>query len=66
MEHRSCENCVFSFDIPYSDYVECRRMPPINATVTKTGFPTTPKDAWCGEFNKKIDTEGWVQLGLFD
>lgn len=69
MEHRSCENCDFSATTSQtigSAYMECRRFPPVENSGARSGFPLTLTDSWCGEFVRKIDTEGWVQVGLFD
>jgi hypothetical protein len=54
MESRSCEKCTYAFPITGSDWVECRRYPPIEATSTRSGFPTSPLKGWCGEYKLHI------------
>lgn len=54
MESRSCATCTYAMPISGSDWVECRRNPPTNASTTKSGFPTSPLDGWCGEYKKHV------------
>jgi hypothetical protein len=54
MASKSCLTCVHAYPIPGTDWVECRRFPPIDASSTKSGFPTAHNDAWCGEFKLQI------------
>jgi hypothetical protein len=50
MESRECSTCHFSKEIKGSDWVECRRYPPTGASSSISGFPTSPRDGWCGEY----------------
>lgn len=54
MGNKSCINCEYAMPIKGSDWVECRRYPPVGSTTTYSGFPTSPVDGWCGEFKKHI------------
>lgn len=54
MESRMCKTCVYAHPIKGSEWVECRRYPPVGASSTRSGFPTSPEDAWCGEFKRLI------------
>lgn len=48
MAIKCCADCVYGVSKTWTSYVECHRFPPL-----KDGFPTSPKDSWCGEFKAK-------------
>jgi hypothetical protein len=52
MVTKSCITCEFAMPISGSDWVECRRYPPVGSSTTSSGFPTSPIKGWCGEFKK--------------
>ena len=60
-----CKNCKFSNPPEKTSYskatLECRRMPPTQATNKQTPdphpFPIVTPDCWCGEFAAKPETK---------
>jgi hypothetical protein len=63
---KSCNNCIYSKQLPNMNHMLCRRYPPSHL-VSKGSresyyFPTVNQEEWCGEYQAKPKVKDVCQL----